>query len=195
MESPIVKSAIEIVKDGDFEFYNNNINLLNEEQIYVGLHRLFGSYILSYNFSLFSDKHVCYAYNFCEVMMNIEKSPTYIKLKDKGLEKAFIENPICFTDKISLCLYFLRKFEPTLFYSSKEKNEKTRYKLKKCKNMKELLEKSENFGIACDTLNILKRKQKLKVIGRNGVWMKNISDYSSEIVSFRDVLKILEEIN
>lgn len=192
MESPIVKRAIEIVKDGYFELYNNNINLLDEEQIYVGLYRLFESYIHSYNFSLFSDKNVFYAYNFCEVMMKIEKSPTYMKLKDKGLEKAFIQNPICFTDKISLCLYFLRKFEPTIFYSSKGK---TRYKLKKCKNMKELLEKSENFAIACDTLNILKRKQKSKITKKDGIWMENINDYSSEIVSFRDVLKILEEIN
>ena len=60
--------------------------------------------------------------------------------------------------------------------------------------MKELLEKSENFAIACDTLNILKRKQKSKITTKNGIWMENINEYSSEIVSFRDVLKILEEI-
>ena len=193
MESPIVKKAIEIIRDGDFELYTCNFDFLDKEQIYNDLFRFFNSYIYSNNFSPFSDQDVLHASNFCKVMMKIEKSPTYLKLKENGLENVFIENPICLVNKSSLCYYYLRRFKPTIYIN---KYGNAVYKLKECNNMKKLkklLKESSNFGLACENLKILKKKQ-LSKIG-DGIWSIKIVNFEKKIVTFRDILKILDEIN
>lgn len=191
MDSPIVKRAIDIIQDGDKELYDCSFNFLDEEQIYVGLHRIFESYIYSNNFSPFSDQDVLHASKFCEVMMNIDKSPTYIRLKEKGLETVFIDNPICFTDKERLCSYYLRRFRPTICI---DKRGRTKYKLKKCPDMKKLLEEFSNFAISCETLSMLNKKRKKKSELRDGFWYSKMINHKQETVTFRDVLKILDEI-
>ena len=191
MESPIVKRAIEIIQDGDKELYDCSFNFLDEEQIYLCLHRIFDSYIYSNNFSPFSDQDVLHASKFCEVMMNIDKSPTYIRLKEKGLESIFINNPICFTDKKRLCSYYLRRFRPTIYV---DKRGRTQYKLKKCPYMKDMLKEFSNFAISCETLGMLNKKQKKNSETKDGVWSIKMVNYKQETVTFRDVLKILDEI-
>jgi len=192
MNSPIIQRAIDILHDADYKTYKDSFNFEEYTRIYDQLYPIFKGYIISNLFSIESDADVVYAYNHCEVMMKIYNSKTYRSLKTKGLDEGLVKNPICFMSSEDLCLHYIRRVIPRDVKLVSDVIGKPDTSTLNKKLVTKNIRKSSNFGIACDVLGILNKKQKKIIENKDGVWY--MSD-ANQIISFRDILNILNEIH